>query len=185
MSAAFAGQAGVVLDRGLDAELASLKYARPELERRWRVEPGLRPPVEDLDFVVIDDRYLTGTRLRLRQMTRSDGWTACKLTKKYESDRPEARPIVTTYLTEAEHALFAALSAHPLRKRRYHVPLGGQLWSLDLFEGALEGLELVEIEAPDEATLGALVPPSWVTKEVTHDPRYHCGSLAQTNAVPE
>ena len=175
----------MIVDRGLEAELASLKYARPELERRWCVDPALRPPVEAVDFVVIDDRYLTGTRLRLRRMTRSDGWTACKLTKKYESDRPEARPIVTTYLTEAEHALFAALPAHPMRKRRYHFPIDGRYWSLDLFEGPLEGLELVEVEAPDEAALAALVPPPWAAKEVTHDARYQCGALAQTHAIPE
>jgi CYTH domain-containing protein len=175
----------VIRDRGLDAELASLKYARPELERRWRVDPALRPSVKGLDCVVIDDRYLTGTRLRLRRMTRSDGWIACKLTKKYETDRSEARPIVTTYLTEAEYALFAALPAHPMRKTRYHVPIDDRYWSLDLFEGPLARLELVEIEAPDEAALAALVPPPWATKEVTHDPRYQCGALAQTNITPE
>jgi len=175
----------MIIDRGLEAELVSLKYARPELERRWRVDPALRPPVEGLDFVVIDDRYLTGTRLRLRRMTRSDGWTACKLTKKYETDRPDARPIVTTYLTEAEHGLFAALPAHPMRKRRYRVPIDGRFWSLDLFEGPLASLELVEVEVADEAALAALVPPPWATKEVTHDARYQCGALAQTNALPE
>lgn len=172
-------------DRNLEAELASLKYARPELERRWRADPALRPSVETLDWVLIEDRYLTGTRLRLRRMTRGDGWSACKLTKKYETDRPEARPIVTTYLTEAEYALFAALPAHPLRKRRYHPLIEGRYWSLDLFEGPLAGLELVEVEAPDEAALAALVPPRWATKEVTHDPRYQCGSLVQTMAIPE
>ena len=175
----------MIADRGLEAELASLKYARRELERRWRVDRALRPPVEDLDFVVIDDRYLTGTRLRLRRMTRSDGWTACKLTKKYESERPEARPIVTTYLTETEYALFAALPARAMRKRRYHFPIEGRYWSLDVFEGPLARLELVEVEAPDEAALAALVPPPWVTKEVTHDARYQCGALAQTNQIPE
>ena len=175
----------MIRDRGLEAELASLKYARPELERRWRADPALRPPTEDLDSVSIEDRYLTGTRLRLRRMTRSDGWTACKLTKKYETDRPEARPIVTTYLTETEYAVFAVLPAHPMRKRRYHVPSEGRYWSLDLFEGPLEGLELVEIEATDEATLAALVPPPWATKEVTHDPRFQCGALAQSHAIPE
>jgi CYTH domain-containing protein len=118
-------------------------------------------------------------------MTRSGGWTACKLTKKYETERPEARPIVTTYLTEAEYALFSALPAHPLRKRRYHVPIDGRYWSLDLFEGPLKGLELVETEAADEAALAALVPPQWATKEITHDARYQCGALAQSNALPE
>ena len=175
----------MIRDRGLEAELASLKYARPELERRWRADPAFRPPIDDLDFVAIEDRYLAGTRLRLRRMMRSDGWTACKLTKKYETDRPEARPIVTTYLTEAEYAVFAALPAHAMCKRRYHVPVEGRYWSLDLFEGPLEGLELVEIEAPDEAALAALVPPSWATKEVTQDARYQCGALAQTHAIPE
>jgi CYTH domain-containing protein len=175
----------VIADRGLEAELASLKYARPELERRWRVDPALRPPVEGVDFVVIEDRYLTGTRLRLRRITRRDGWTACKLTKKYETERPEARPIVTTYLTEAEYALFAALPAHAMHKRRYHFPIEGRYWSLDLFEDSLEGLALVEVEVPDEAALAALVPPPWATKEVTHDVRYQCGALAQSNQIPE
>jgi CYTH domain-containing protein len=175
----------VIRDRGLEAELASLKYARPELERRWLVDPARRPPVDGLAFVDIEDRYLDGTRLRLRRMTRRDGSTACKLTKKYETDRPEARPIVTTYLTEAEYALFAALPGRPMRKRRHHVPIDGEYWSLDLFEGTLAGLELVEIEATDEAALAALVPPPWTTKEVTRDPRYQCGSLAQTNQIPE
>lgn len=175
----------MIVDRDLEAELASPKYARPELERRWRVDPALRPPVEDLAVVVIEDRYLTGTRMRLRRMTRSDGWTACKLTKKYDTDRPEARPIVTAYLTEAEHAVFAALPARPVRKRRYRIPIEGRCWSLDVFEGPLEGLELVEVEVPDEATLAALVPPPWATKEVTREVRYQCGSLAQTLTVPE
>lgn len=175
----------MIRDRGLEAELASLKYARRELERRWRADPARRPPTGELAFVTIEDRYLTGTRLRLRRMTRSDGWSARKLTKKYETDRPEARPIVTTYLTEAEYTVFAALPAHPLEKRRYHVPFAGRYWSLDVFEGRLAGLELAEVEVADEAALAALVPPPWATKEVTHDPRFQCGVLAQTQAIPE
>ena len=137
-------------------------------------------------MTLIEDRYVVGTRMRLRRMSRPDlGETKWKLTKKYDTERPEARPIVTTYLTEAEHALLAALPALPMTKRRYHLPIAGRFWSLDLFEGALVGLELVETEAADEVALAALVPPPWASKEITHDPRYQCGSLAQTNAIPE
>ena len=175
----------MILDRGLEAELASPKYARAELERRWLVDPALRPAVDALNFVLIEDRYLADTRMRLRRMTRSDGSSACKLTKKYETDRPEARPIVTTYLTEAEYALVASLPGRVLRKRRYHLPHDGRLWSLDLFEGALAGLELTEVEVPDEAALTALVPPPWTLKEVTHDVRYQCGSLVEAQKLPE
>ena len=171
--------------RGLEAELASPKYARAELERRWLVDAALRPRLDALDFVLIEDRYLTDTRLRLRRMTRNDGSVVCKLTKKYHSDRPEARPIVTAYLSEAEHALLAALPGRVLRKRRHHVRYDGRDWNLDLFEGPLAGFELTEVETPDEAALAALVPPPWAAKEITHDGRYQCGALAQTQALPE
>ena len=174
----------MIVDRGLDTEAGESKYARFELERRWLVDTAARAPLDGMTCTVIEDRYIAGTRLRLRRMT-SGQRTVLKLTKKYDTQRPEARPIVTTYLTEDEHALFAALPAHPMRKRRYHFPLEGRYWSLDLFEGRLKGLELIEVEAPDDAALATLVPPSWVTKEVTHDARYQCGALAQSNVSPE
>ena len=172
--------------RGLDSELAEPKYAHLELERRWLVDPATRPSVDGVLVTLIEDRYIEGTRLRLRQMSRADvGETRWKLTKKYECEDPAARPIVTAYLTDAEHAVLAALRARILRKRRFHLLVDGRYWSLDLFEGALEGLELVECEAKDEAELVALVPPAWAGREVTHDLRYQCGSLAQTNTLPE
>jgi len=174
----------VIVDRGLDTEAGDPKYARFELERRWLVDRATRPSLDGLHPVLIEDRYLDGTRLRLRRMTRGTR-TVLKLTKKYDTDRSEARPIVTAYLTEAEHRVFADLPARAMRKRRYAFPIDGRTWSLDLFEGVLAGLELVEAEAADEAALAALVPPPWAAKEVTHDPRYQCGALALTQAIPE
>jgi len=180
----FWAEARVIVDRGLDTEAGEPKYARFELERRWLVDITARPSLEEAACVLIEDRYIDGTRLRLRRMTRG-ARTVLKLTKKYATERPEARPVVTAYVTEAEHAVFAALPAIVMRKRRYNLPIDGRYWSLDLFEGPLAKLELVEIEAPDQAALAALVPPQWATKEVTHDARYQCGALAQTNLIPE
>ncbi len=174
----------MIEDRGLDTEAGEPKYARFELERRWLVDPTARPALEGLDCTLIEDRYIDGTRLRLRRMTRGTR-TVRKLTKKYETSQAQARPIVTAYLTEDEYRVFAALPAWAMRKRRYHLPVADRYWSLDVFEGALAGLELVEAEAVDDVALAALVPPVWAAKEVTHDPRYQCGSLAQTNAIPE
>lgn len=172
--------------RGLDTETGEPKYARIEFERRWLVDRPARPSLDGARMTLIEDRYIDGTRMRLRRMSRPDlGETKWKLTKKYESDDPAARPIVTSYLTASEHALLTALPARELVKRRFHLPIGGVWWSLDVFEGALAGLELVEAEAADAAALAALVPPPWATKEVTHDARYQCGALAQTNAIPE
>lgn len=172
--------------RGLDTETGEPKYARLELERRWLVDRTARPSLDDVPSTLIEDRYLAGTRMRLRRMSRPDlGEVKWKLTKKYECADPAMRPIVTAYLTAAEHALLAALPAHPMRKTRCHLLIDGRWWSLDVFEGPLAGLELVEAEAADAADLAALVPPPWTTKEVTRDARYQCGALAQTNAIPE
>ena len=172
--------------RGLDTEEGDPKYARLELERRWLVDRAARPSIDGAYTTLIEDRYIDGTRMRLRRMSRPDlGETKWKLTKKYECEDASARPIVTTYLTEAEYALLRALPARELVKLRHHLELDGLWWSLDLFEGRLAGLELIEAEVADTTALAALVPPVWTTKEVTHDPRYQCGSLVQTDAVPE
>ena len=172
--------------RGLDTETGEPKYARLELERRWLVDRAERPRLDGAFTTLIEDRYIDGTRMRLRRMSRPDlGETKWKLTKKYECDDPSARPIVTSYLTHSEYRLLRALPARELVKLRHHLELDGLWWSLDVFEGALAGLEVLEIEASDTGALAALVPPVWTTKEITHDPRYQCGSLAQTHAIPE
>nr|WP_166176523.1 hypothetical protein [Altererythrobacter segetis] len=174
------------VNRGLDDETGEPRYARTEFERRWLVDPAARPALDGQWMTIIDDRYIDGTRMRLRRMTRPDlGEVKWKLTKKYECSDPSARPIVTSYLTEAEYDVLAALPARELTKRRYHLPLGGRYWSLDLFEGPLLGLEMIECEADDEAALAALVPPDWALHEVTHLPQWQCGALASASAIPE
>ena len=171
--------------RALADELVSPKYSHIERERRWLVDPRARPPLDGLTHVAIDDRYIRGTRLRLRRMTDSaSGAASLKLTKKYDCAEPLARPIVTVYLAEAEHALFATLAADPLAKRRYTLAEGGAEWSLDVFAGSLDGLELLESEAADGAALAALQPPSWAVREVSADPRFDGGTLA-AHGLPE
>ena len=169
--------------RGLDTETGDPKYARTEFERRWLVDKATRPPLDGVPTTQIEDRYIDGARMRLRQMSRPDlGETKWKLTKKYECEDASARPLVTAYVTEVEYELLRALPARELVKTRYHLDIAGHWWSLDLFAS---GLELIETEAADAAALAALVPPPWASKEVTRDPRYQGGSLAHSNATPE
>jgi len=53
-----------------------------------------------------------------------------------------------------------------LHKRRHRVPVGGHVWEVDVFAGALEGLILAEVELqhPDEP----VDLPDWVGRELTH-----------------
>ncbi len=165
--------------RGFADEMANAKYAHIERERRWRVDRGSRPTLDQLPFVLIEDLYIAGTRLRLRVMTDSvSGAQSRKLTKKYDCADPRARPIVTAYLEEAEHALLARLPGHRLAKRRYRFTHEGAEWSLDCFLGPLEGLELLEIEASEEAALEDVRPLVWAAGEVTFDPHFAGVALA-------
>jgi len=165
--------------RGGDAEARSPKYAHIERERRFLVDPGKRPGLAGLSFVEIEDRYLDGTRLRLRRMRDSaSGAVVFKLTKKYETGDVRARPIVTAYLTEAEYRVFETLPARCLVKRRCTVEAEGGAFGIDLFQGELEGLALAEIECADQAALNALIVPDWAI-EVSDDPRFEGGYLAQ------
>ena len=155
------------------------KYALIERERRWLIDANARPSLDGLAFTLIEDRYLHGTRLRLRRMTPSNGGTpALKLTKKYEAADPLARPIVTAYLDEAEFAALAAIPAATIAKRRFKLFDGAAAFSVDVFLGRLAPLELAEIEWTDDAGLRTLQGPSWAVREISNDPRYEGGNLA-------
>ena len=64
-----------------------------------------------------------------------------------------------------------------IQKTRYHVPFNNFLFEIDVFEEALLGLVLAEIELKSAAQKVEL--PDWIGKEVTADKRYYNSSLAQ------
>lgn len=159
-------------------EAAAPKYAHIERERRWLVDPGRRPSLDGLPYVLIEDLYIDGTRLRLRRMVDGTGAATCKLTKKYEAADPTARAIVTAYLTEGEYAVLAGLPGQRVSKQRYAIECDGRRFSLDRFGGPLAPLELLEIEWLDSAGLHAIAAPEWTRREVSYDPAYQGGALA-------
>jgi CYTH domain-containing protein len=157
------------------------KYAKLEIERRVLVNPARAPDLTGLPFRRIEDRYLDGTRLRLRCVTDSvTGARELKFCKKYEGAELPAGPVVNIYLTEPEYAALATIPAAVIRKRRYRV--GDRPFGLDVFEGALEGLVLCEAEAESLQAARALVFPDWTDREVTADPFFTGGALARIEA---
>jgi CYTH domain-containing protein len=172
-----------VIVRGGEDEARPPKYAHIERERRFLVDPGRRPELAGLPFVLIEDRYIQGTRLRLRRMLDSaDGRCVLKLTKKYEAEDPLVRPIVTVYLNEQEYRAISALPARLLAKRRYPICVASVEFGLDVFLEPLVGLELAEIECADDAELRAIARPEWVLSDVSYDPQFQGGNLAALGA---
>jgi CYTH domain-containing protein len=157
------------------------KYAKLENERRFLV---LDPP--DLTGArsrLIEDLYLDNSRLRLRAITHAEGGAReFKFCKKYGSDDPASGPIVNIYLSAEEHRMLAKLPGARLRKRRHTVVHSERAFSVDVFEGPLEGLVTCETEAESAAAIRALVFPPWARLEVTADPFFTGASLARLTA---
>jgi CYTH domain-containing protein len=158
------------------------KYARWELERRFLCSRVPETASEAPGWDVVD-RYLPGSRLRLRRMDALDGSeTIFKLGKKEVPAPPDfARMTITTiYLSADEYEQLAALPANVLHKRRYRIEEGGRLWSVDVFD---DGLVLVETEV--ETATEQFELPDWVERDVSDDERYTGGQLArQARSAP-
>ncbi|MER6957424.1 hypothetical protein [Streptomyces sp. NPDC000618] len=154
------------------------KYAHVERERRFLLAEEPAPSAVTVTRL-ITDRYLVGTRLRLRRAERADGGCELKLTQKVPVARPGAVQglITNTYLSSAEYDLLASLPAATLSKTRFSVPPLG----VDVFDGPLQGLVLAEAEFTTDEEAQSFVPPPECVAEVTDDARFTGGRLVETS----
>ncbi|GAA2152728.1 hypothetical protein GCM10009844_36270 [Nocardioides koreensis] len=154
----------------------SLKYANVERERRWLLDPTTPLPGGD-DVLTIVDRYVLGSRLRLRETLAVDGSRVRKLGHKVRlGEGPEEIACTSLYLDEGEWGLLLALPAAELRKERRRLRIDGRVVAVDVFAGDCAGLVLVEIDgARDLSPADAGLDP---VAEVTADERFTGGALA-------
>lgn len=155
----------------------SPKYSLPEYERRWLVD--VPPPLIGAGRL-IEDRYVDGTRLRLRREMDEDGVVRVwKLARKYGAIAPGVEPMTNLYLTEAEHALLATLPGAGVVKRRHPVLVDDVRFVIDRFEGRLAGRCIAEVELASVEALWAVTPPPWCGREITGEPAYAGATLAR------
>ncbi|MFL6236526.1 MAG: hypothetical protein ACJ76N_25575 [Thermoanaerobaculia bacterium] len=116
----------------------------------------------------------------MRILTDSDtGRRLLKLTKKAESASPYFQTISRILLSPGEHELLDSFAGYRLRKVRHYHNDRGRVFSIDVFEGELEGLVLCETEAEGLDELVAIEPPVYAEREVTEDPFFTGGNLCQ------
>jgi hypothetical protein len=155
------------------------KYALVERERRFllRAVPRGTPVAR----VLIEDRYLVGTRIRLRRMTdleASEDRAIFKLTQKIPTATGAPGLITTMYLSSGEYAAMLDIPAYILRKIRSYFPSLG----VDVFEGPLHGLILAEAEFASAAEQAGFPVPADAVAEVTQDVRFTGGALVTRTA---
>ena len=164
-------------------DVDEMKYSRVEYERRFLVSRNAdwRNCVESY-FKTYEDKYLTDSRLRLRILTDSDSERrVIKLNKKRESASPYFRTVNRILLSPDEYRLLDRLAGDRLRKTRFYQTYRGRVFSIDVFDGDLEGLVLCETEADELEELMSAEPPPYVTQEVTSDPFFEGGNLCRTS----
>lgn len=154
---------------------------RIEYERRFVVSPRANwmGNVESYSKA-LEDKYLSNTRLRLRQLIDSDtGRRLFKLNKKQESPSPYFCAVNRILLSPVEYELFYAMEGNELKKTRYYHHFAGRVFSIDVFEGELEGLVLCETEANSLEALMEAKPPEYAKQEVTEDIFFTGGNLCR------
>jgi CYTH domain-containing protein len=159
------------------------KYTRVEYERRFLVSPHAdwRSAVEPYSKT-FEDKYLHNTRLRLRLLTDSDtGRQIIKLNKKLESASPYFRAVSRILLSPDEYTLLDSLEGSRIRKTRYYHNYLGRVFSIDVFEGELEGLVLCETETDGLGELMKAEPPAYAKFEVTEDGFFTGGNLCRVS----
>jgi CYTH domain-containing protein len=148
------------------------KYALVEYERRFLLSGLPREPISGELHIV--DRYVRGTRLRVRQTTETNGRTICKLTQKIPNLHAGPGLITTMYLDEQEYRTLSIVPAYVISKVRRRIGLVG----VDEFYGPLNGLYLAEAEFAAENEAVDFSPPAFAVSEVTTDRRFTGGFLA-------
>lgn len=157
------------------------KYACLELERRYLLRELPAGLQGQGNYWTITDRYIDGTRLRLRRMVAPGGEVLYKFGQKYRatSQRPFETTMTNIYLNEVEYRSLSELEAREIIKRRYRYVYGQLEYGIDVYEGELRGLILAEIECETEAEVGRLQKPEFALKDVTEELFFTGGFLAR------
>ena len=153
----------------------SLKYAVVERERRSllaTLPEGVTSSSEILD------RYVTGTRLRLREVRENDGTVIRKLGHKVRLTEGPAEVACTNfYLNDAEWTALLALPARLLRKKRHLIHRDGLVVAIDEHEDGTLVAEIDDRESPSDFV------PEWldVVRDVSNDEDWTGARLARSS----
>ena len=75
-------------------------------------------------------------------------------------------------------ALWPMTEGRRIQKIRYTLAQGSHIFYMDKFQGANEGLVIVEVEFTDEQASRDFTPAPWFGAEITGNTRYYNNRLA-------
>jgi CYTH domain-containing protein len=155
-----------------------------EIERKYAIHT-LPKNLSQYTYKKIEQGYLCNNpTLRIRKS--NDDYILTYKSKKGLPDSKEGGAVIHNEVElpltkEAYLTLLSKIEHNLVVKTRYLIPLyNGFTAELDIFEGFLSGLAIVEVEFPDEKASYDFVPPSWFGMDLSSDKRfsnYHLSTL--------
>ncbi|MBT8154356.1 CYTH domain-containing protein [Epibacterium ulvae] len=151
-----------------------------EIERKFLV--AALPDLANTKRTEVRQGYIThptdAVEMRLRQ--KNDDYVLT-----FKSGEGTVRTEREAAITQAQFDVFwPETDGRRVEKIRWSAQLpGGLIYELDIFEGALDGLVLVEVEFDTLAAAQAFEPPRWFGTDVTDDKRYKNKNMA-VNGLP-
>ena len=145
-----------------------------EIERKYLVDK-LPAHMEQYSCRIISQGYLnTYPVVRIRRD--NDKYELTYKSKGFMERQEYNLPLTR----EAYEHLLTKIDGRLIEKKRYMIPLKpGTTAELDVFEGYLAPLILVEVEFSSKEEADSFVPPSWFGEDVTFSGKYHNSSLSQ------
>lgn len=183
------------INRALEALRRILKMPTPqEIEVKFRVyDFSLGQVPGDAKFYNIEQTYLERPdrpgiecRVRKREVARSSSYF---YTEKTSTDVVGVRAEHEEIIDETHYNAFIAAWKKPgtctVFKTRYKFHHGSSVAELDVYQGNLKGLVMLEIELPNVEAMGTLaLPGQFKLVDKTADKRYSNASLAE-HGIPE
>jgi CYTH domain-containing protein len=146
------------------------KTNRTEIRSTFLLEGLPEPLTRASAHIQIFDKYIEGTRLRLRSIRdpQTTAWTRI-LQQRFPIDVSTIKSS-EIYLNEIEYAHFQTFEGTEIRKNRYFHEFDGRSFAFDVYLGKLWGLNMARVEFETRAEQEEFLPPPFVVFEVTNNP---------------
>ncbi|MCH8821011.1 CYTH domain-containing protein [Patescibacteria group bacterium] len=141
---------------------------KKEIERKYLVFPDRLPRLKRGQKIV--QAYLSTDPVVRARIKNKKGY----LTIKFREGGLNIEYDISIPIADAKSMIYRC--SNQIEKTRYNIKVNGNVWEIDVFEGANKGLIIAEIEL--KRLNEEFQRPLWISKEVTTDKKYWNVSLA-------
>ena len=160
------------------------KTYQTEFRRLFLINDLPEPLTRADAHLQIFDNYIENTRLRLRRVrvphTREQSWM---LEHRFplEENNLAVWKLAEVFLREEEYKPFEHLEGREIRKNRYFYELDDKRISIDVYLGALWGLNMARISFENEEEMEHFEAPPFAVFEITNDKFFSGENLVGKN----